>query len=318
MKTHRFLSEADQLRMRVALQYMRMSCNSTYLCDPSADHGVKSGEIEELIADQQEQDMKTVVFSQWVRSHELLARRLTQRRIGFVLFHGGVPGPQRKQLIAQFKDDPNCRVFLSTDAGGVGLNLQHASAVINMDQPWNPAVLEQRIGRVHRMGQRRPVHVSHFVSEDTIEHSMLNLLKFKKSLFAGVLDGGSDQVFMGGTRLTKFMESVEKATHMIPQPPPATEPPDLKEPAGSTAAQDAAPQPSEQSAAFSAFIKAGRDFFDSLEKAAASPGSGNSGLVVHDPQTGKDYLKVPLPSAGTLQQIALMLNQFVTPGANRK
>ena len=72
-------------------------------------------------------------------------------------------------MIHRFKEDPDCRLFLATDAGGVGLNLQNASAVVNLDQPWNPAVLEQRIGRVHRLGQRRPVRVVHFIAQGTIE-----------------------------------------------------------------------------------------------------------------------------------------------------
>ena len=127
-----------------------------------------------------------------------------------------MPGPKRKDLIHRFKEDPACRLFLSTDAGGVGLNLQNASAVVNLDQPWNPAVLEQRIGRVHRLGQHRPVRVVHFIAQGTIEEGMLGLLAFKKSMFAGVLDGGQDEVFLGGTRLKQFMESVEKATGSIP------------------------------------------------------------------------------------------------------
>src|SRR5205814_9735968 len=110
-----------------------------------------------------------------------------------------------------------CRVFLSTDAGGLGLNLQHASMVMNMDLPWNPAVLEQRIGRVHRLGQRNVVRVVNFIAQGTIEEGMLGVLKFKQSLFAGVLDGGEKDVFLGGSRLTKFMETVEAATAAIPE-----------------------------------------------------------------------------------------------------
>ena len=160
-----------------------------------------------------------VVFSQWLRMHELL--RAAARRTGsweHVLFHGGVPGRKRKDLVDRFRDDPKCRAFLSTDAGGVGLNLQHASVVLNMDLPWNPAVLEQRIGRVHRLGQRQPVRVVNFVAQGTIEEGMLAVLKFKKSLFAGVLDGGEKEVFLGGSRLNKFMETVESATSAIPEP----------------------------------------------------------------------------------------------------
>ena len=94
----------------------------------------------------------------------------------------------------------------------MGLNLQHASVVLNMDLPWNPAVLEQRIGRVHRLGQTRPVRVVHFIAQGTIEEGMLARLGFKRSLFAGVLDGGEREVFLGGSRLARFMESVEQAT----------------------------------------------------------------------------------------------------------
>lgn len=130
-----------------------------------------------------------------------------------MLFHGGVPAEQRGALVDRFTSDAQCRLFLSTDAGGVGLNLQHAAAtVVNMDLPWNPAKLEQRIGRVHRIGQRRGVQVINLVAQGSIEEGMLGVLAFKQSLFAGVLDGGDSAVFMNGTRLSKFMESVDAVT----------------------------------------------------------------------------------------------------------
>jgi hypothetical protein len=91
------------------------------------------------------------------------------------------------------------------------LNLQHAAAlVVNMDLPWNPAVLEQRIGRVHRMGQSRGVQVVNLIGQGSIEEGMLGVLAFKKSVFAGVLDGGASEVFLQGTRLSTFMKSVEQ------------------------------------------------------------------------------------------------------------
>ncbi|MBI5194111.1 MAG: SWF/SNF helicase family protein, partial [Nitrospirae bacterium] len=94
---------------------------------------------------------------------------------------------KRKDLLTNFRDDENCMVFLSTDAGGVGLNLQSASFLINMDIPWNPAVLEQRIARIHRLGQHKPVNIINFISKGTIEENLLGLLKFKKSVFAILL-----------------------------------------------------------------------------------------------------------------------------------
>src|SRR5271169_2280051 len=115
--------------------------------------------------------------------HELLERRFKDRGWNYALFHGGLSSNKRKDVIDRFREDPNCRAFLSTDSGGVGLNLQHASVVLNMDLPWNPAVLEQRIGRVHRLGQRQPVRVVNFVSQGAIEEGMLSVIQFKKSLF---------------------------------------------------------------------------------------------------------------------------------------
>uniref|UniRef100_UPI0035AEC1F0 helicase-related protein n=1 Tax=Accumulibacter sp. TaxID=2053492 RepID=UPI0035AEC1F0 len=126
---------------------------------------------------------------------------------------GGVPADRRGALVDRFHSDADCRVFLSTDAGGVGLNLQHAAAVVvNMDLPWNPAVLEQRIGRVHRLGQTRGVQVVNFVARGTIEEGMLAVLAFKQSLFSGVLDGGDDEVVLQGSRLARFMETVDRVT----------------------------------------------------------------------------------------------------------
>ncbi len=245
-----FLSDADQRRLRIALQRMRMACNSTWLLDHETDFGTKADEIMVVLEELFEQpDAKAVVFSQWLGTHEVLQRRIEARGWDHVLFHGGVPSDQRGALIDRFNGDPACRLFLSTDAGGVGLNLQHAAAtVVNMDLPWNPAVLEQRIGRVHRLGQRRGVQVINLVAEASIEDGMQSVLAFKRSLFDGVLDGGAADVFMQGTRLAQFMESVDAATAAI-RPQGAEAP----APAGAAAETGAAPtapiEPSAVSAA---------------------------------------------------------------------
>ena len=206
-----YLSDIDQRRLQCALQNMRMSCNSTCLLDHETDFGHKADELVTLLEELFEQpDAKAVVFSQWLGAHEVLMRRLRERGWGHVLFHGGVPADKRGALVDRFVQDPACRLFLSTDAGGVGLNLQHAAAtVVNRDLPWNPAKLEQRIGRVHRIGQSRGVQVINLVAQGSIEEGMLGVLAFKKSLFAGVLDGGDSAVFMNGTRLSQFTESVD-------------------------------------------------------------------------------------------------------------
>ncbi|MFI5378743.1 MAG: DEAD/DEAH box helicase [Tepidisphaerales bacterium] len=313
----KFLSEADRRRLMVALQYMRMSCNSTYLLDPNTDFGTKVDEFDAQLSQLMEQpDTKVVVFSQWLGTHELLAARLQRREHGFVLFHGGVPSSKRKDLIARFREDEHCRVFLSTDAGGVGLNLQHASAVMNMDQPWNPAVLEQRIGRVHRLGQRRPVNVVHFVAKDTIEEAMLGRLQFKRSLFAGVLDAGDNDVFLGGSRLKKFMESVEQATSAIPAAAPveAVPVPEIDEAAGVDEEPVAAPAPPAaaagvDTAVLTNLISAGRQFLDQLGQSLAAPAGAGAAvpLIEHDEKTGRSYLKLPVPGPGMLEKLAAIV-----------
>jgi superfamily II DNA or RNA helicase len=324
-RAYRFLSESDQRRLMVALQNMRMSCNSTYLLDPAGDFGVKADEAATLLGEVCERpEAKVVVFSQWVRTHELLIRRLEKKRLGHVLFHGGVPGSRRGELIDRFREDDSCRVFLSTDAGGVGLNLQFASTVVNMDLPWNPAVLEQRIGRVHRLGQQRPVQVFNFVAQGTIEEGMLGVLKFKKSLFGGVLDGGASEVFLGGSRLTRFIESVEKATGAIPAPVPP-EPPIEPEPAaeigegapaksGAGAPRSAAtapgiepkPDPTDR---HSSLMSAGLSLLQEIAGSVGREGSREAGdggvreaIVRTDPATGRPYLHIPAPDPETLER----------------
>lgn len=140
-------------------------------------------------------------------------------KIGFASLHGGVPGRKRGELIDKFHRDAECRVFLSTDAGGVGLNLQAASAVINFEPPWNPARLEQRIGRVHRLGQVHPVQVIHLLTEKTIEERVWETLELKKSLFAGVFDSPTAEVSFAKLGRKSVLQSVKEIFADQPERP---------------------------------------------------------------------------------------------------
>ncbi|NQU11014.1 SWF/SNF helicase family protein, partial [bacterium] len=105
-RRYHFLSDVDQRRLMIAMQYMRMSCNSTYLIDQETDHGTKADELVALLGDVLEDPTaKVVIFSQWVRTHELLRRRFERQPWGHVFFHGGVPGAKRKELVERFKQD---------------------------------------------------------------------------------------------------------------------------------------------------------------------------------------------------------------------
>ena len=309
-----FLSEADQRRLMIALQNMRMSCNSTYLLDKKTDFGFKADELLSVLQESFEQPGdKAVIFSQWVRTHELIVSRLEAAKLGHVLFHGGVASKDRRDLLARFKQDPNCRIFLSTDAGGVGLNLQNASTVVNMDLPWNPAVLDQRVGRVHRLGQHRPVRVVNFVAQGTIEHGMLSVLAFKQSLFAGVLDGGTNEVFLGGTRLKRFMDSVDKVTQAIPAAMPSEE---KVEQESDKAAEESMVVPATPAGPnWDNLLSAGLTLLTKLSGTLSGgvkmPGGAGAGLKIEtDESTGQRHLRLPVPSQEVLRDIAGFLTQL--------
>ena len=89
-------------------------------------------------------------------------------------------------MVNEFQTRADCRLFITTNAGSTGLNLQAANTVINCDLPWNPAVLEQRIARAHRMGQKQPVHAFLLVTEQTLEERLLTTLSAKKDLARGL------------------------------------------------------------------------------------------------------------------------------------
>ena len=333
-----YLSDTDQRRLTCCLQNMRMVCNSTYLLDRKTDDGAKPDELMTVLEDLFEHpNAKAVVFSQWLATHELISRRLQRKRWDYALFHGGIPGSRRGELVERFHNDPKCRVFLSTDAGGVGLNLQHAAAtVVNMDMPWNPAVLEQRIGRVHRLGQSRSVQVINFVAENTIEERMLSLLAFKQSLFAGVLDGGASEVFLGGSRLAKFMESVDAVTEAAAEIQEEAEPKRRVEPAPSDTTPPLATEPpagpispqatpvSRQVVApanpWAPLLSTGLKLIEALAAAVPAGDDGNNAgersaaavpWIEIDARTGRSYLKLPMPEPQAVQQLSDALTRLI-------
>ncbi len=209
-----FLPEKDRQRLLIHLNLMRMVCDSTYVMDQETRHDTKIDELMNIVGEVIDAGgEKMVVFSQWERMTRVVAMELDKQGIGYRYLHGGVPSVKREELFTGFNQDQEVRIFLSTDAGGTGLNLQSASIMINLDIPWNPAVLEQRIARIHRLGQKNKVSVINMVAAGTIEHRMTELLKFKSSLAAGILDRGEDVIFLEESKFKKLMSTVEK---MVP------------------------------------------------------------------------------------------------------
>jgi hypothetical protein len=202
---------------------MRMTCDTNYILDPAERECPKLRELEKILEECREnQDVKVLIFSEWVRMLDLVRELCDRLGMGYALHTGSVPQRRRRAEIMLFKTHPNCRVFLSTESGGTGLNLQNASIVINCDLPWNPAKLEQRIARAWRKHQTRPVTVIHLVSERTIEHRMLATLSAKQQLADGVLD------LRGSLEDIKFASGrqafVARLQQIIARPLPPAEP----------------------------------------------------------------------------------------------
>ncbi|HSM91673.1 MAG TPA: DEAD/DEAH box helicase [Anaeromyxobacteraceae bacterium] len=205
----RALTPPEEQRLMRAFQRMRMACDAAGLVDKKTPGAPKLDELARLLEEIcLGEGHKVVVFSEWERMQALAAEVCKGLGIGYVRLHGGVPSDARGALIDRFREDPACQVFLSTDAGGVGLNLQAASHVVNLDLPWNPAVLAQRIARVHRLGQRKSVNVVLLVSEGGFEERMEATLETKRALFAAAVGDDTETTELERFTMAKRIASI--------------------------------------------------------------------------------------------------------------
>ena len=334
-----FLSEKDRNRLLLCLSQMRMLCDSTYILDQKTRNDTKVDEALNIITSLLETEgEKVVVFSQWERMTRLIAQELEKREIGFEYLHGGVPSEARGRLITNFADNPDSRVFLSTDAGSTGLNLQSAATIINLDLPWNPAVLEQRIARIYRLGQQRNVQVINLVSAGTIEEQMLDKLRFKSAMFEGVLDNGQDTIFLSNESklsqmmdtLGEMMEEEEKSegqqvaesgsSETASTEAPATESAseeyitETEAPREDTATEPGSPEtpPTSESrhpqvpTTPKELIAQGTSFLSGLAATLKSPEATEqlvNSLIETDAETGQTSLKIPVPDKQTVRNL---------------
>jgi SNF2 family DNA or RNA helicase len=128
---------------------------------------------------------KTVIFTQFRATQQMLSARLREAGHEVALFHGGLSRMQKEEAIERFRGPAG--ILLATESGSEGRNLQFAHAVCNFDLPWNPMKIEQRIGRLSRIGQTRDVHVLNLVAAGTVEAAVLHLLEAKLSMFELVI-----------------------------------------------------------------------------------------------------------------------------------
>jgi hypothetical protein len=273
------LSKQEQDKLMREMAMMRMICDTNYILDHEDRVCPKLAELEKVLDECRENaDVKVIVFSEWERMLELVRELCERLDLGYAWHTGSVPQRRRRAEITAFKSDENCRVFLSTDSGSTGLNLQAASVIINCDLPWNPAKLEQRIARAWRKHQTRPVTVINLVSEKTIEHRMLDTLSHKQSLADGVLDLKGD---LGQIRLTRGKQNfLAKLEQLLS---PASVKSD-----GSAPARDPIPMPADPCHAFAHL--AGQELNGALvhcEERYPAQGSHSVLYVVVDCDTAK-------------------------------
>lgn len=311
----------DLLRLQKALLMCRMCANSTFLVDKQLPG--YSSKLEELghLLDQLtvEQDRKIVLFSEWTTMLDLIERLLESRDLGYVRLDGSVPQKKRQGLVHQFQNDPDCTLFMTTNAGATGLNLQAANTVINVDLPWNPAILEQRIGRAHRMGQKRPVQVYLLVTIDTLEENLLATLSAKHELSLAVLDPGADatevDMAVGVEELKRRMEILLGAI------PEAAEDESMK---AAVEKEAAALAKKEKIAAAggnlvgAAFAFIGEMFADQYATAEIEPLAGAFKAKLSDcmekTDDGSLEMTISLPDESFLDNMARSLAQMVSAG----
>ena len=229
----KFLTPMDMRRIQILLLRMRMVCDSTYLIDRDTHISPKLMELANIIDEMVIQNQrKMVIFSEWTTMTFLIARHLSDMNIPFIELSGKVPVKKRQALIDEFTNNPDCRVFLSTDAGGTGLNLQAADCVVNFELPWNPAKMNQRIGRVSRIGQESHcINVINLIAKQSIEERILAGIQLKMDLFKGVFEEGPDRVEFSREKRNEMLNRLREMMGEEPEPMPfeAAEPEDIPE-----------------------------------------------------------------------------------------
>jgi len=142
----------------------------------------KAGKLLDILSDFPD---KMVIFTQFRATQDYLKQLLAQAGEQVALFHGALPRLRKEEAIHAFREQ--ARILLSTDSGSEGRNLQFCHAVCNYDLPWNPMRIEQRIGRLSRIGQTEDVYVFNLVSTGTLEAELFRLLEAKVNMFELVM-----------------------------------------------------------------------------------------------------------------------------------
>ena len=212
----KFKTTYDWQKLMHLLTNMRMVCDSSYLIDKETHHAPKLIELKDILIEKldiKNSNRKIIIFSEWVTMLGLIGNMLKKEDITYTMLTGKVPVKKRGALIKEFEENPDCRIFLSSESGGTGLNLQVADTVINFELPWNPAKKNQRIGRIDRIGQQnQKLYVFNLLSYNSIEMKIAAGLLLKQNLFEGVLNSGSstDEVDFSEKGKSQFIKQLEE------------------------------------------------------------------------------------------------------------
>jgi SNF2 family DNA or RNA helicase len=136
---------------------------------------------------------RLLIFTHFQATLDALAERLATMDVPFILYHGGLTIEQKDEAIRRFEQEG--RILLSTEAAGEGRNLQFCHVMVNFDLPWNPQRIEQRVGRIHRIGQNERVEIFNLTAQGTIEDYLLNILDRKLNMFELVI--GEMEMILG-------------------------------------------------------------------------------------------------------------------------
>jgi SNF2 family DNA or RNA helicase len=225
----KFITPFDMQKLMLLLTKMRVVCDSTNLIDHETHISPKLEELEHVILEKLDihnTKRKIVIFSEWIRMNNIIGKMLRKNDIGYVELNSKVPVNKRGNIIKTFEEKPYCKVFLSTEAGGTGLNLQVADTIINFELPWNPSKKNQRIGRIDRLGQlSKKLNVINFITKNSIEEKIAAGLILKQDLFEGVLDPSSqtDSVDFSTKGRSQFLKQLEGTIKDLETPVPIRE-----------------------------------------------------------------------------------------------
>ncbi|MHB1688692.1 MAG: DEAD/DEAH box helicase [Ignavibacteriaceae bacterium] len=279
----------DMQRIQQILTSMRMVCDSTFLIDKETNHSPKLEELETILLEKlsiKNRKRKVIIFSEWKTMLHLIGKMLKTNGIQYVTLSGDVPVKKRSLLIDEFANNPDTLVFLSTEAGGTGLNLQFADTVINFDLPWNPAKKNQRIGRINRIGQVSPkLTAINMVALNSIEHNIANGIVVKEALFNAVLNNANltEEVDFASKGRSTFIEQVQK----------------MIQPVETSSISEESPTETPEEIV--------NEVWKSSEGANRNPSEDDSGELIEEAaRTEKKAAKQPLPEP---QEIESTLNQ---------